>query len=102
MNQDLNLPKAIAVMWEMLKSNISDANKKASLDYFDQMLGLNLAAWEPKKTAIPAHILELVELRKVARQNKVWAESDRLRDAIKAEGFEVEDRPAGMVVKAVS
>jgi cysteinyl-tRNA synthetase len=63
------------------------------------MLGLNLKAWEPKKTEIPAHILELVEQRKIARQNKVWAESDRLRDAIKAAGFEVEDTPAGMVVK---
>ncbi|MBC3875036.1 cysteine--tRNA ligase [Undibacterium flavidum] len=98
-NQDLNLPKAIAVMWEMLKSPVSDADKKATLDYFDQMLGLNLKTWEPKKTEIPAHILELVEQRKIARQNKVWAESDRLRDAIKAAGFEVEDTPAGMVVK---
>jgi cysteinyl-tRNA synthetase len=89
-------------MWEMLKSTISDADKKATLDYFDQMLGLNLAGWAPKKTEIPAHILELLELRKVARQNKVWAESDRLRDAIKAEGFEVEDTAAGMIVKAVS
>ena len=98
-DQDLNLPKAIAVMWEMLKSNVSEADKKATLDYFDQMLGLNLKAWEPKKTEIPDHILELVEQRKLARQNKVWAESDRLRDAIKAAGFEVEDTPAGMVVK---
>ena len=66
------------------------------------MLGLNLTAWEPKKTEIPAEILQLLELRKLARQNKVWAESDRLRDAIKAAGFEVEDTASGKVVKAVS
>jgi hypothetical protein len=35
------------------------------------MLGLNLTAWKPKKTEIPAEILELLGQRKLARQNKV-------------------------------
>lgn len=99
-NQDLNLPKAIAVMWEMLKSSLSDADKKATLDYFDQVLGLNLKDWQPRQEAIPEEILALVEQRKLSRQNKHWAESDRLRDDIKRLGYEVEDTADGMKVKA--
>ena len=57
-------------MWEMLKSNVSDADKKPRLDYFDQMLGLELGTGNRKKTEIPEHILELVEQRKIAHKTK--------------------------------
>lgn len=98
-NQDLNVPKAIAVMWEMLKSPISDADKKASLDYFDQVFGLNLKQWQPKENAIPDEVAALLEQRKLSRANKNWAESDRIRDEIKGLGFELEDTSEGMKVK---
>ena len=42
--------------------------------------------------------MELVEQRKVARQNKDWAESDRLRDLIKEKGYEVKDTKDGMTI----
>ncbi|MCX7219297.1 MAG: cysteine--tRNA ligase, partial [Burkholderiales bacterium] len=101
-NQDLNLPKALAVMWETLKSNLSDADKKATLNYFDQVLGLNLAAWQPTMSEIPARILDLAEQRKQSRINKNWAESDRLRDEIKALGYEMEDSAEGMKLKPIA
>lgn len=98
-NQDLNVPKAIAVMWEMLKSQISDADKKASLNYFDQVFGLNLHQWQPKENAIPDQVAALLELRKLSRANKHWAESDRIRDEIKQLGYDLEDTAEGMKVK---
>ena len=98
-NQDLNVPKAIAVMWEMLKSSISDADKKASLDYFDQVFGLNLKQWQPKENAISDEVAALLEQRKLSRANKNWAESDRIRDEIKQLGYELEDTSEGMKVK---
>ncbi|MDO9193844.1 MAG: cysteine--tRNA ligase [Undibacterium sp.] len=100
-NQDVNVPKAIAVMWEMLKSPIIDADKKATLDYFDQIFGLQLKQWKPKQNAIPEEVTHLLEQRKLSRMNKNWAESDRLRDEIKGLGFEVEDTADGMKVKPV-
>ena len=98
-NQDLNVPKAIAVMWEMLKSTINDADKKASLDYFDQVFGLNLQQWLPKENSIPDQVTALLELRKLSRTNKNWAESDRIRDEIKHLGYDLEDTADGMKVK---
>ncbi len=98
-NQDLNLPKAVAVMWEMLKSELSDAGKKATLDYFDRVLGLNLAQWVAIKSDIPEEILQLVEQRRLSRASKDWAGSDRLRNEIKALGYEVEDTADGIKVK---
>jgi cysteinyl-tRNA synthetase len=98
-NQDLNVPKAIAVMWEMLKSPIADADKKASLDYFDLVFGLNLKLWQPKENAIPDEVTALLEQRKLSRANKNWAESDRIRDEIKRLGYELEDTSEGMKVK---
>jgi cysteinyl-tRNA synthetase len=86
-------------MWEMLKSLISDADKKASLDYFDQVFGLNLKQWQPKENAIPDEVATLLEQRKISRANKNWAESDRIRDEIKGLGFELEDTSEGMKVK---
>lgn len=102
LNQDLNVPKAIALMWEMLKSTISDADKKASMDYFDQVFGLNLRQWQPKENTIPEEVTALLELRKLSRANKNWAESDRIRDEIKGLGFELEDTSEGMKVKPIS
>lgn len=100
-NQDVNVPKAIAVMWEMLKSPVIDADKKATLDYFDQIFGLHLKQWKPKQNAISEEVTHLLEQRKLSRMNKNWAESDRLRDEIKGLGFEVEDTADGMKVKPV-
>lgn len=101
-NQDLNLPKAVAVMWEMLKSALTDADKKATLDYFDRVLGLNLQQWQPIQAEIPEQVNRLLEQRKLSRQNKNWAESDRLRDEIKSLGYELEDTADGMKVKLSS
>ncbi len=98
-NQDLNLPKALAIMWEMLKSGLTDADKKATLNYFDLVFGLNLKLWEPKKNDIPEQIMRLVELRTESRLNKNWAESDRIRVEITNLGYELEDTPQGMKLK---
>ena len=100
-NQDINVPKAIALMWEMLKSGISDADKKATLDYFDRIFGLNLKQWAPKVNEVPQEVTQLLEQRKLSRSNKNWAESDRLRDQIKGLGFEVEDTAEGMKLKPI-
>jgi len=98
-NQDLNIPKALVVMWEVLKSAISDADKKATIDQFDRVLGLNLAAWKPEVLVIPEEVLALAERRRESRANKNWAESDSLRKEIQALGYEVEDSAGGMQIR---
>jgi cysteinyl-tRNA synthetase len=96
-NDDLNMPRAMAVVQEVLKSQLADAEKLATILSFDRVLGLDLDRVDQAE-ALPADVQELVEARRAARAAKEWAASDRLRDAIQALGYTVQDTPAGMQV----
>jgi len=96
-NDDLNMPRALAVVQEMLKSDISDAAKFASIMDFDRVLGLSLDQLD-KPEALPAEVQKLVEDRQAARANKDWARSDLLRDEIQNLGYSVQDTKDGMKV----
>jgi len=99
-NEDLNMPRALAVTWDLVKSDLPDSTKKATIGLFDHVLGLGLLSWKPVEEQIPPEILSLVEQRQLARQEKRWQDADRLRNEVQAAGFEVEDTPQGPRVKA--
>jgi len=99
-NADLNMPRAMAVVWELVKSELPAPIKKATLLEFDRVLGLRLAEWQPQDAAVPAEILVLVEQRQRARQEKRWQDADALRARIDAAGYILEDTPQGPRVKA--
>lgn len=96
-NDDLNVARALAVAWDLTKSELADADKKATMLAFDKILGLDLADWQPAE--VPAEILELARKRAEARAAKDWSEADALRDQIAAAGYEVRDTPEGPVVR---
>jgi cysteinyl-tRNA synthetase len=98
-NDDLNLPRALAVTWELARSSLPVATKKATILVFDRILGLNLAGWQPVQDEIPTEILALAEQRKTARAEKRWADADALRQQITQAGYEIEDTPQGMRIK---
>ncbi|MFA6339003.1 MAG: cysteine--tRNA ligase [Candidatus Paceibacterota bacterium] len=103
-NNDFDTPQAIALLWELIKDdNISPADKKATLDYFDLALGLNIKVEAEKKAAsveeIPEEIKKLAEEREEARKNKDWSKADSLREEIKNLGYEVEDNSSGEDLK---
>jgi len=96
-NDDLNTPKVIALIWELIKDkDISDSDKKTTLLDFDKVLGLGLD--EVKPEVIPEEILKLVKEREDARAQKDWNRSDELRDAIHKKGFEVNDTDEGFKI----
>jgi len=99
-NDDLNMPRAIAVTWDLVKSDLAPLVKNATLLEFDRILGLDLAAWKPAEQTIPADILTLADQRQQARVEKRWKDADALRDQIRALGYEVEDTPQGPRVSA--
>jgi cysteinyl-tRNA synthetase len=100
-NNDLNIPKALAVAWEMISDNqLSNEDKKTTLLDFDRVLGLNLHT--PPELTVTDEVRALIEEREQARQNKDFAKSDELRDKIKELGFEIEDKPEGYKVKKLS
>ncbi len=96
-NDDLNMPRAMAVVQELLKSDLPAADRLATVLDFNRVLGLDLdRVNEPQR--LPDEIMALMERRQAARREKNWAESDRLRDEIQARGFLVQDGRDGMKV----
>jgi cysteinyl-tRNA synthetase len=98
-NDDLNMPRAMAVTWDLVKSDLPDQVKKATILVFDRVLGLRLAEWQPAEEIIPEEILALVEQRQLARREKRWKDADALRDQVIQAGYEIEDTPQGPRVK---
>jgi len=98
-NDDLNVPRALAVAWEALRGDLPSTQKRATLAKFDRIFGLALERWMPHEESIPEQIKTLAEARAVARKAKDWAEADRLRDALHAAGWEMEDRADGYSLK---
>ncbi len=99
-NDDLDTPKAIALIWDLIKDNRrSDADKRATIADFDRVLGLNLSSIphlvdEPT----PPEIQALAEAREEARKNKEWDKADALRAEIEARGYTVLDSEKGFTV----
>lgn len=90
LEDNLNTPKALAVMWELVNDKETLlADKRATLLDFDQVLGLGMDTWT--RDEIPDEVLSLAHERNSARLSKDWAKSDELRDKIKSLGYEIKD-----------
>lgn len=96
LQEDLNTSKTLALVHGLLSgSTLSPDVVYATLVKMDEVLGLGVANWEAKEEVIPAEIQTLFEARQAARASKQWAESDRLRDELKVQGWLVEDNVGG-------
>lgn len=95
-DDDLNVPLALGVLWNLLKNPPCKEIYDAALE-FDKVLGLSLDTAKPEvvKTDAPPEIQALAEERLEARKNKNWQESDRLRDILKEKGYSVKDTKDG-------
>lgn len=95
LEEDFNLPKALSILWEVLKSEIPDPEKYATILDFDKVLGLSLEAKANEKRQeieYSPEVEALINERKQARVEKNWAKSDEIRDRLKNEfGVEVRD-----------
>lgn len=98
-NDDLNMPLAMGVVWEVIRNDKKSPKLAKLLLKFDSVLGLKIDEKEEIKQEIPKEILELIEERKKARENKNWEESDRIRDLIKEKGYEIKDTKEGTEVR---
>jgi len=98
MCDDLNAPRALAVVWDVVRNaELPDPDKRALLAAFDEGLGLGLeeaAESEPEGEADP-RIDALLAERQAARAAKDFATADRIRDELASEGIEIVDTPEG-------
>ena len=96
-NNDLNMPQALAVVQDLLKSELDVSDKLATVLDFDRVLGLDLHRADTTSD-LPEEIQLLIDARQKARQEKNWSLSDELRDQIQALGYTVQDGSQGMKV----
>lgn len=101
-NDDLNLPKAFAALFDLVRvangTELSAEVAEEALSVFkrmDEVLGVVFFENEKKTVEIPAEIQAILAERAAARAAKNWAESDRLRDALLAAGWIVKDSKEG-------
>ena len=92
---DLHLPRALAVVWELVRSETPSAVKARLLRKFDQILGFDLFA---PVTETPTSVRALVDERQSLRGRSAFDEADRMRERIAADGFHVRDTRNGAAV----
>ncbi|MBI4035855.1 cysteine--tRNA ligase [Candidatus Daviesbacteria bacterium] len=98
-DNDLNTPQALAVLWELVKSDYPTSAKAKSILEMDKILGLKLDEYLGKKIEIPEEVQKLVNQREKARKSGDFKASDELRHEIKKLGYEIEDTPQGFKLK---
>lgn len=102
---DLDTPEALAILWELVRDKeIKPGAKLATLQTFDSLLNLGLSKNSDEGRAelgrvsekdLPAEIQSLLEKREAARVVRNWDEADRLREALRLKGYEIEDTESG-------
>jgi cysteinyl-tRNA synthetase len=99
-NDDLNIPEALAVLWEVIRDeSLSPANRLATAYEFDKVLALGLKEVEETKTEVPEEIVKLVEERNEARKRKDFQAADEIRKRVKEMGYELIDKKDGIEIK---
>ena len=100
-NDDLDTPKAIALMWDLIKDDsVLPRDKKATILDFDKIFGLNILNMEYGN--IPENVAKLAKERDSARKNKDWEKSDKLREDIKKLGYKIKDTDDGFKITKIN
>ena len=94
LENDLNMPEALAVVWSVAKSNIPNYDKVDLLTQFDAVLGLEINKEVKVKIddAVPDVVEKLIEQREAVRKMRNYAEADKLRLDIEKLGYRLEDK----------
>ena len=101
-NDDLNMPVAMSVVWETIKYPNKSKKIAELILKFYTVLGLKInQKINNKEEELPQEITEQIEKRKKAREEKNWKLSDEIRDELKKLGYNVKDEKDGMVVQKI-
>jgi len=99
-NDDLNMPKALAILWEVARhKKLSDSQKRGLIMKFDEVLGLGLQ--EIKASPIPAEVSSLAEQRELLRKEKKWQEADKIREELEKIGWTIKDTDTGTKIMKI-
>ena len=91
LSQDLNTPRALSIMWEMVGADMEDSVKAATLYKMDEILGLKIRENGRHLRNIPESVMKLVRERENFRKQKKFVRADHLRNKIKKMGYILDD-----------
>ena len=98
LEDDINTPRALSYMWEILRDDrVNDSEKYKLVLKFDEILGLGFGKEEEIK--IPEKVRKLAEIREEARKNKSWEDADKIRRDIENFGFVIEDTEESFILR---
>lgn len=100
-NDDLDTPKALTLLQDLIKSKYPPRCKLATLYQIDKVLGLDLEKVANKSAKVPGDVKKLIEEREKARKNNNFEKSDKLRKQITDKGYEVVDTDEGQKLKKI-
>jgi cysteinyl-tRNA synthetase len=97
--EDLNTAEMIAQIHSFVHGGSIPQSVHDEIRRADAILGLDLCSYTPPQVEATDEVNALLQLRQRARDNKDFAESDRLRDLIREHGFIVKDTKDGQVLE---
>ncbi len=101
-NDDMNMPLAMSFVWEVAKFEKKNPKVAELLQKFDTVLGIEINKIQKRKNEeISEEITNLLEQRKIAREQKEWSKSDEIRDLIKEKGYIVKDTKNGQELEKI-
>ena len=98
MDDDFNTPNSLQVLWKLVRDEKAKG-KYQTIKKIDEIFGLKLL--EKQNLVVPKEVDELLKKREIARKDKKWEESDKLREEIKKLGFQVLDGKVGQELKKI-
>ena len=110
MDDDFNTPKAIAVIFELIKevnpmldkNQITQKEAKQILDFLNSIDKVFGFIFKKEKIRIPKNVQKLVERREKLRQQKKWEEADKIRKQVEDLGYEIQDTPSGPKIRKLT
>lgn len=105
LNDDLNMSKALSIVWDLVKSDYPDSAKAESLLKMDQVLGLGFDKAKEKnksiKIVVPSEVQILIEERNRLRRQGSFTQADHVRNKIKKLGYNIKDTKKGVEVERI-
>ncbi len=102
---DLNMPRAMSVGYDVLKSDLTDADKRATLLEMDKIAGMGLAEMTfdgNEKNSIPEEVKKLVQEREELRAKGKYDRADKIRKLVQEMGYEILDAVGGTEIKKIN
>ena len=98
-SDNLNTASTITLIYDLLKSNVDDKTKYELLTKWDEVLGLDLIKEKAIDKELVKKIEEAIERRNIAKENKNYAEADKIREELLQDGIILEDSREGTTYK---